>query len=186
MLRGTRKGRPTGGGLFWSRRRVSSESLPEASGRPSAQREEVPLGYSTPAAGTTSEERSSITFPRFPKEPRKLHIRCVLPPLKIGPTTLGSDFAFLRWRLAPKTLYRFVAPPYQIGPASLGSDLGLRGGLFWSRRRVSSKSPAPQKDVALEKETASGKPPGNRGFSFCSLLFAAFFRQLTGKPFSGS
>ena len=50
---GTRKGRPTGGGLFWSRRRVSSESPPEASGRPSAQREEVPLGYSTPAA--TSE-----------------------------------------------------------------------------------------------------------------------------------
>ena len=35
---------------------------------------------STPAAGTTSEERSSIPFPRFPKEPRKLHIRARLFP----------------------------------------------------------------------------------------------------------
>ena len=49
-----------------------------------------PWGIRPPAAA--SEERSSIPFPRFPKEPRKLHIRCVLPPLKIGPAPLGSDF----------------------------------------------------------------------------------------------
>ena len=30
---------------------------------------------STPATGTTSEEYSSVPFPRFAKEPRKLHIR---------------------------------------------------------------------------------------------------------------
>ena len=38
------------GGLLWSRRRVSSESPPQASGRLSVKREEVPLGYSTSAA----------------------------------------------------------------------------------------------------------------------------------------
>ena len=51
------------GGLLWSRRRVSSESLPQASGRLSVKREEVPLGYSTPAAGTTKgrpEEGTSL------------------------------------------------------------------------------------------------------------------------------
>ena len=46
---------------------------------------------SNPSVSTTSEERSSIPFPRFAQAPRKLHIRCVLLPFQIGPASPGSD-----------------------------------------------------------------------------------------------
>ena len=37
-----------------------------------------------PTLSATSEERSSIPFPRFAKKPRKLHMRCVLLPFQNG------------------------------------------------------------------------------------------------------
>jgi hypothetical protein len=43
-----------------------------------------------PAAA--SEEARSVLFPRFAEEPRKLHIRRLLPSLKTGPAPLGSGF----------------------------------------------------------------------------------------------
>ncbi len=48
------------------------------------------------ASGASSEEADSIPFPRLAKEPRKLHIRQLLPPLTAGPASPGSDGVFFR------------------------------------------------------------------------------------------
>ena len=64
---GTTRDRPAGGGPSWFRRRVSSGSPPQASGRPNAKREEVPLGHSTPATGTTSERTAYRSLRPFSK-----------------------------------------------------------------------------------------------------------------------
>ena len=89
---GTTKDRPAGGGPLWFRRRVSSGSPPQASGRPNAKREEVPLGHSTPA--TTSSRTTYRSRRRFYFEITPSLTRFVGPPFKIGPAPLGSDFVF--------------------------------------------------------------------------------------------
>ena len=45
-------------------------------------------------AAPASEEARCISLPRFPKEPRKLHIRSLLLPFQIRPASLGSDLVY--------------------------------------------------------------------------------------------
>ena len=74
----------------------------------------------------SSEETRFISFPRFAKVPRKLHIRSFLLPLKIKGKPL-----ILLWRNdsigqlaahSAKTTTGGSILPFKIGPASLGSD----------------------------------------------------------------
>ena len=77
---------------MWFRRRVSSGSPSQASGRPNAKREEVPLGHSTPATTSSRTTYRSRRRFHFAKTPTLTHY--VGPPFKIRPAPLGSDFVF--------------------------------------------------------------------------------------------
>ena len=56
---------------------------------------------STPVSGTTSEECCCIPFPRFWQEPRKLHLRSILPPSPHATRYLGLAWGPLFRRSRP-------------------------------------------------------------------------------------
>ena len=72
---------------------------------------------SNPAIPATSEEGSSVSFPRFSKEPRKLHVRSLLPP--------SPHRSSLRW--GPRETALRTARKCRKPPASAVSSIVLRG-----------------------------------------------------------
>ena len=76
---------------------------------------------SIPVTGTTSKEPDFIPFPRFALEPRKLHIRRVLPPSPDRIRFAGIRSGFFDSRQKSSRAHS-AAPPFRTGSASLGSD----------------------------------------------------------------
>ena len=74
---------------------------------------------SIPVTGTTSKEPDFIPFPRFALEPRKLHIRRVLPPSPDRIRFAGIRSGFFDSRQKSSRAHS-AAPPFRTGSASPG------------------------------------------------------------------